>query len=112
MERFDSNIWTLREYLETYDGIMHIPRFKGIGHYELLVKNGYLLPDYSILRIDDETGMWGYYGILEDFNLFGLDDSYSPGKEGVHNYRQMLDNTIFETSKINMDLYCVIDQKR
>lgn len=95
---FDSEGWytperdgSLEKYLETHDGFSCFPLFKGIEIYEKLLKEGYLRPDYSVIRL-----MWNigredeHFLVLKNGKLKGLALSAHSGRGGIHDYQEIL----------------------
>ena len=105
---FDSEGWYnlerdggLEEYLETHDGFFTFPLFKGIEIYEKLLKDDYLIENYSVIRLmwnigrDDE-----HFLVLEDRKLEGLALSAHSGRGGSHDYKEILKEACWEAQSI------------
>ncbi|MEK6910175.1 MAG: hypothetical protein AABW82_00190 [Nanoarchaeota archaeon] len=67
------------------------PLFKGLEQYKLLWNEGFLVPDYSVIRV-----MWNvcrgdeHYGVLQDGRLEGIKAPAHQGNPGVHDAKDLL----------------------
>jgi len=115
---FDPEAWykpdrdgDLDEYLQTHDGHSATAVFKGYHWYKVLKKQGYLIPNFSVIRL-----MWNVGGgdehfiVTEDFKLKGLElkgtiASLFSGRKGIHDPKSILSkrNPCWETQDLQLD---------
>jgi hypothetical protein len=84
---------TLEEYLTLHDGHSSFPLFRGYSQFKLLVDEGYILPEWSAIRLmwnvgrDDE-----HFFIDENFQLVGCDDlRHHAGRPGTFDPEEFLE---------------------
>ena len=95
---------SLEDYLKTHDGISCFPLFKGIKIYEKLLKEGYLIPNYSTIRLMWNVGREDeHFLVLEDSKLEGLSLSAHSGREGIHDYKKILKKICFEAQHLKIN---------
>ena len=95
---FESEAWykperdgSLEDYFETHDGFSTFPLFRGVEIYEKLLKEGYLIPNYSIIRL-----MWNFgredehFLVVENGRLQGIQSPAHAGRKGVMDYKEII----------------------
>lgn len=93
---------TLEAYLETHDGNIACPLFKGFDHFEMLRSEGWLGPRFSIIRLMWNVGRGDeHFGITEDWKLEGIPLEHHGGREGIHDPRIVLaEGPCFEAQQL------------
>lgn len=75
----------LENYFEEYDGQRAFPLFKGEKHFNMLWKQGYILPGLTIIRVMWNVGRGDeHFEILDKKTLEGIDANYHAGHQGKH----------------------------
>ena len=94
---------SLEKYLETHDGHSVFPLFRGPKMFEILMKKGYFLPDYSVVRLMWNVGRGDeHFYVDKDYKLVGVDVPVHAGRHGVHSYKDILkdDGPSWEASSL------------
>ena len=84
---------SLKDYVINQKRLGANPLFKGHGSYEQLRDGGFLVVDYSIIRL-----MWGdgrgdeHFQVVNEFKLEGLEGKMHSGREGIHDYKNILND--------------------
>jgi len=94
---------SLEKYLETYDGFSCFPLFRGIEIYNKLLEGGYLIPNYSLIRL-----MWNigredeHFLVLENRKLEGISLTAHSGMPGIYEAKEIIkdDGPCFEAQNL------------
>ena len=98
---------SLEEYLRTHDGLSAFPLFHGYAQYKMLWDEGYLVPDWSVIRLMWNVGRGDeHFFVKGEFELVGVHDIQAhAGREGIHDPREILEEGVcFEASGLNPEL--------
>ena len=83
----------LENYLIKHDGCNSFPLFKGYRHFKMLWNRGYLIPDFSVIRIMWNIGRGDeHYLVKNEASLEGLEVPVHFGKSGIHKVKNILNN--------------------
>lgn len=81
---------SIAEFLSKFD-YGTFPLFKGYEQYKQLWNEGFLVPDYSVIRIMWNVGRGDeHYNVMNDGRLEGIDAPMHQGNPGVHDARDLL----------------------
>tara|TARA_Y100000034_G_C6907867_1_gene421894 strand:- start:6362 stop:6709 length:348 start_codon:yes stop_codon:yes gene_type:complete len=94
---------TIEEYIEFCKSNQMGISFKGPEQFQQLVNLGYITPHITSIRLMYGMGSAGFYQVIDNFQLEGVDVSVHAGKEGIHNPKELLSGDVphFEVSMMN-----------
>lgn len=81
---------SIAEFLSKFD-YGTFPLFRGLEQYTLLWNDGFLVPDYSVIRVMWNVGRGDeHYNVMNDGKLEGIDAPAHQGNPGVHDAKDLL----------------------
>jgi len=82
----------LDDFLQVqFDSIGTYRQFKGVGQFNLLWERGYLVPQFSCIRLMYNLGRGdACYAVIDQKTLSGLDAGFHSGEPGRHQLRYIL----------------------
>ena len=84
---------SLSEYLKTHDGYMAFPLFYGLQQYHMLWDEGWIVREYSIIRIMWNVGRGDeHYLVIGRDNVKGIENDAHGGAKGFFDMGKLLND--------------------
>ena len=81
---------SLAEYFMAHNGYSVSPLFVGYDWFKRLLKEGWIMPNISNIRIYRRFGFDEHYTVISEKEVEGIEIEFHGGKPGIHDPKNLL----------------------